>query len=281
MNRIFTGVEHVAIFSPDTKRLADWYSRYLDMNIIQDNGNGIYFLLMADGSIIELVPTPGGRKADRKMQPKESGLHHLALKVEAEDFGRAVHRMIDEAGVETVGDTPKQFPEGLATFHFRDPDGNIAHLVARAHRLSLAAAPQLSTAPKNPLIKGIEHIGIVAKDPANLRRWYVSALGCTLITRDDGHGTAFVLAPDSRTVLEFTQSLHDRGIVDYNAPGLRHLAISVAPEDADKAASHLKADRVEIIEDYQVLANGQHLFYFRDPEGNVLHLIARPNPLAK
>lgn len=281
MNRIFTGVEHIAIFSANTSRLADWYVRYLDMNIIQDNGGGTYFLLMADGSIIELVPTPGGKKAAEPLQPKESGLHHLALKVDTEDFGRAVHRMVSEACVETVGDTPKQFPEGLATFHFRDPDGNITHLISRTNRLSLAAAPNLSSAPKNPLIKGIEHIGIVANDPAALRRWYVNALGCTLITRDDGRGTAFVLAPDGRTVLEFTQAVRDRGVLDYNAPGLRHLAISVAPADADRAASYLKADQVEVIEDYQILPNGQHLFYFRDPEGNVLHLIARQDPLVK
>ena len=281
MNRIFTGVEHVAIFSPDTKRLADWYVRHLDMTVIQENGNGIYFVLMADGSIIEFVPTPGGQAAKEKVQPKESGIHHLAFKVDHEDFGRAVQRLINEVGVETVGETPKQFPEGLATFHFRDPDGNIAHLIARNNRLALAAAPMLAAAPKNPTIKGIEHIGIVAKDPAALRRWYVSTMGCTLVTRDDGHGTAFVLCPDGRTILEFTQALHDRGVVDYNAPGLRHIAISVDPENAGRAASYLKADLVEVIEDYQVLANGQHLFYFRDPEGNVLHLISRPTPLAR
>jgi len=276
---IFKGVEHVAIFSADTRRLADWYVRYLDMNIIQDNGQGIFFLLMADGSIVELVPTLDGKTAAERLQPKESGIHHLAFAVTADNFGPAVYRLTTEAGVETVGETPRQFPERLATFHFRDPDGNIMHLISRGNRLSLAAPPMLSAAPKNPLLKGIEHIGIVARDPDALRQWYVDTLGFSLIVRDDGHGTAFVLTPDGRSILEFTQAQRDRGVLPYNAPGLRHIAIAVDPEDADRASRLLKADRVEVLEEYQKLANGQHLFYFRDPEGNVLHLIARAKPL--
>lgn len=279
MNRIFKGVEHVAIYSADTLRLAEWYVRNLDMAIVQDNGNGVFFLLMSDGSIIELLPTLNGERAKALQQPKESGLHHIALRVEEENFGRAVHRLTNEAQVETVGDTPRQFPERLATFHFRDIDGNIMHIISRGTRLSLAVPPTLSAAPRNALIKGIEHIGIVAKDPATLRRWYVDNLNCTLISRDDGHGTAFIIAPDGRTILEFTQALHDRGIPELTAPGLRHMAISVDIADVDRASRLLKAEQVEVLEDYKQLPNGQHVFYFRDPEGNILHLIARPAPL--
>lgn len=276
---IFKGVEHVAIFSADTKQLADWYVRYLDMRIIQDNGQGTLFLLMADGSIVELIPSPNGQTASVQLQPKESGIHHLAFAVDADNFGPAVQRLMNEAGAEAVGDTPRHFPERLATFHFRDPDGNILHLISRGHRLSLAAPPLLSAAPKNTLLKGIEHIGIIARDPDSLRQWYVETLGFSLIVRDDGHGTAFVLTPDGRSVLEFTQAQRDRGVLPYNAPGLRHIAITVDPDNADRASRLLKADRVEVLEEYQKLPNGQHLFYFRDPEGNVLHLIARAKPL--
>jgi len=277
---IFKGVEHVAIFSADTKRLADWYVRFLDMRVIQDNGQGTFFLLMADGAIVEMIPSPDGKAASERLQPRESGIHHIAFAVDADNFGVAIQRLVSEAVVETVGDTPRQFPERLATFHFRDPDGNILHLISRGQRLSLAAPPVLQAAPKTALIKGIEHIGIVARDPDALRRWYVDALGFTLIVSDDGHGTAFVLTTDGRLVLEFTQADRDRGVLPYNAPGLRHIAITVAPEDADRASRLLKADRVEVLEEYQKLPNGQHLFYFRDPEGNVLHLIARARPLA-
>jgi len=277
---IFQGIEHVAVFSADTTRLRDWYVHNLDMKTIVDNGAGVYFLLMADGSIIELVPSTEASLCAGQPQVKDSGLRHIALSVAQPDFGAAVHRL-NAAGVETMGTTPHQFPEGLATFHFRDPDGNILHLISRPNRLALAAAPRLADAPKNALIQGIEHTCIIANNPEALRQWYIDTLDFQLIVRDDGHGTAFVLGADGRSVLEFFQAGHEVGVEAYTAQGIRHLAIAVKPSDAAHAAKLLKAEGVEVLEDYKALDNGVHLFFFRDPEGNVLHLIGRPQPLAK
>jgi len=277
---IFQGIEHVAVLSPDTTRLRDWYVQNLDMKTIVDNGAGVYFLLMADGSMIELVPSTEASLCAGQPQVKDSGLRHIALTVTQQDFGAAVHRL-NAAGVETIGKTPHQFPEGLATFHFRDPDGNILHLISRPNRLSLAAAPRLASAPTDVLIQGIEHTCIIANDPEALRQWYIDTLGFQLIVRDDGHGTAFILAPDGRSILEFFQAGHKIGVEAYKAQGIRHIAITVKPADAAHAAKLLKAEGVEVVEDYKELDNGVHLFLFRDPEGNVLHLIGRPQPLAK
>ncbi|MBS1208331.1 MAG: hypothetical protein H6R19_729 [Proteobacteria bacterium] len=277
---IFQGIEHVAVLSPDTARLRDWYVQNLDMKTIVDNGAGLYFLLMADGSMIEVVPCTEASLCAGQPQVKDSGLRHIALTVSQQDFGAAVHRL-NAAGVETIGKTPHQFPEGLATFHFRDPDGNILHLISRPNRLSLAAAPRLADAPKNVLIQGIEHTCIIARNPETLRQWYIDTLGFQLIVRDDGHGTAFVLGADGRSILEFFQAGNEIGIEAYKAQGIRHIAITVKPEDAAHAAKLLKAEGVEVLEDYTLLDNGVHLFLFRDPEGNVLHLIGRPQPLAK
>lgn len=277
---IFQGIEHVAVFSADTTRLRDWYVQNLDMKTILDNGAGVYFLLMANGSMIELVPSTVPSICAGKPQVKDSGLRHIALTVDAHDFGEAVHRLQD-AGVETVGDTPRQFPEGLSTFHFRDPDGNILHLISRPRRLSLAAAPRLADAPKNTLIQGIEHTCIVANNPEALRDWYIDALKFQLIVRDDGHGTAFVLGADGSSIIEFIQAQNNVGIEPYKAQGIRHIALRVNAADAAEAAGRLKGRGVEILEDYVALENGTHLFFFRDPEGNVLHLVGRPKPLAQ
>jgi len=276
---IFQGIEHVAIFSADTRRLRDWYVHNLDMKVILDDGNGGYFLLLADGSMIELVPASEPSVCAGHPQIKDSGLRHLALAVDAHDFGAAVHRLV-ELGVETIGRTPQQFPEGLETFHFRDPDGNILHLISRSTRLALAAPPQLADAPKNVLISGIEHTCLIARDPAALRQWYVEALDFQLIVRDDGHGTAFALAADGRSVLEFIQAERNIGAEPRGAQGIRHLAIGVSQAGAEQAANLLKARGVEVIDDYKALDNGVRLFFFRDPEGNVLHLIGRSTPLA-
>lgn len=276
---IYQGIEHVAVFSADTTRLRDWYVQNLDMKVIVDNGAGVYFLLMANGSMIELVPSTEASVSAGRPQVKDSGLRHIALTVDTHDFGAAVHRLT-EAGVETIGDTPHQFPEGLATFHFRDPDGNILHLISRPNRLSLAVAPRLADAPKDVLIQGIEHTCIIARDPEALRNWYSDALKFQLIVRDDGHGTAFILGPDGSSIIEFIQAERDIGVEPYKAQGIRHIAIRVNPADAAEAAARLKARGVEVLEDYKALDNGVHLFFFRDPEGNVLHLIGRPSPLA-
>lgn len=276
---IFQGIEHVAVFSGDTARLSEWYVKHLDMKVVVNNGQGVYFLLTANGSMIEMVPSAEPSPCAGKPQIKESGLRHIALSVEVHDFGAAVHRLT-ETGVDTIGNTPRQFPEGLATFHFRDPDGNILHLISRPNRLSLAAIPRLADAPRGALIQGIEHTCILANDLESLRRWYIDTLGFQLIVRDDGHGTAFILAPDGRSIIEFIQADRNIGIEPYKAQGIRHLAITVAPADAAHAANLIKAEGVEILEDYVQLPNGVHLMFFRDPEGNVLHLVGRPKPLA-
>jgi glyoxylase I family protein len=276
---IFQGIEHVGIFSPDTRRLADWYVQHLDMKVIVDNGKGVYFLLMANGSMIELMPGTEPSACKGKPEVHDSGLRHIALGVESGNFGEAVHRL-SEIGVETIGTTPQQFPEGLATFHFRDPDGNILHLISRPNRLSLATTPRLADAPKNVVIQGIEHTCILANDMERLRQWYIDVLGFQLIVRDDGHGTAFALGADGRSILEFIQADRNIGIENYKALGIRHLAVSVTPENAAHAVKLLKAEGVEVLEEYVELPNGTHLFFFRDPEGNVLHLAGRPKPLA-
>jgi glyoxylase I family protein len=276
---IFQGVEHVAVLSMDTARLRDWYVKNLDMKTIVDNSLGGFFLLTANGSMIELIPCTEGSKCAGKPQIRDSGLRHIALSVNASDFGAAVNRL-EEAGVETIGDTPKQFPEGLATYHFRDPDGNILHLISRPNRLSLAATPRLVDAPKNVKILGIEHTCILANDLEQLRQWYIEILGFQLIVRDDGHGTAFVLGSDGRSIIEFIQAERDIGTEPFKAQGIRHIAISVAQENVPHAAKLLKAEGVEVLEDYNETPNGVRLFLFRDPEGNVLHLVGRPKPLA-
>lgn len=277
---IYQGIEHVAIFSPDSTRLRDWYASMLDMKCILDNGKGVYFMLMADGSMIELVSGDEPSRAGNKPQVKDAGLRHIALAVSEHDFGAAVHRLV-ESGVEIVGESPRQFPEGMATFHFRDPDGNILHLISRPNRLSLGIAPQLADAPRNTLIQGIEHTCIMARNPETLRQWYIDALGFQLIVRDDGHGTAFVLGADGRSIIEFIQAETDKGIEPVKALGIRHIAIRVTQADAASAAARLKPMGVEVVEDYVARPDGVHLFFFRDPEGNVLHLVGRSQPLAR
>ena len=118
------GIEHIALYSDDTKALADWYAKYLGVKIVSDNGKGVYFIAFPDGSMLELV------KTDSKNQPtglEVPGIRHLAIAVD--DFEEAEAK-IREADTEILQE-PVTAPNGAKTMFFRDIDGNILHFIKR------------------------------------------------------------------------------------------------------------------------------------------------------
>ncbi len=118
------GIEHIALYSKDTKALADWYIKYLEAKIVVDTGNGVYFIAFPDNSMLELV------NADKENQPtplEAPGIRHLAITVD--DFERAEAK-IRKAGVEILQE-PLVAPNGAKTMFFRDLDGNILHFIKR------------------------------------------------------------------------------------------------------------------------------------------------------
>ncbi|MCX6900076.1 MAG: VOC family protein [Verrucomicrobia bacterium] len=131
------------------------------------------------------------------------------------------------------------------------------------------------------MFKGIEHIGILARDSAALARWYRETLGWAVVLDNKETPPAFFLATKNGGLIEIipckkawpetTPALSD--------PGLRHLAIVV--DDFDKAYAVLQAKKVNFIEPPKEGAGGAKVVFFRDPEGNILHLIYRPAPLYK
>ena len=52
---MFTGIEHFAIASPNPKRLAEWYVRTLDFEIVFEYA-GNYFVEAQNGGLIEIIP---------------------------------------------------------------------------------------------------------------------------------------------------------------------------------------------------------------------------------
>lgn len=118
------GIEHVGIFGKDTKALADWYCKVFDFEIVYDNGKGTYFVAAEDKSMIEICVADTEPKSTT---PKESGIRHIALTTDN------IEEMTDKliaAGVEVV--TPMTISaSGVGTFFFRDPEGNILHLIQR------------------------------------------------------------------------------------------------------------------------------------------------------
>jgi len=128
--KTFSGFEHTAIAALDSKALADWYIRMFDLQVVRDNGKTppTYLLMAPDGSVIEILPASDGEK--KEYDQHHPGLRHLALLVA--DFDAALD-YLGEQGIEKFFDN-RQSEESKLIF-FRDPEGNILHLMWRAKPL--------------------------------------------------------------------------------------------------------------------------------------------------
>jgi glyoxylase I family protein len=120
-----TGIEHVAIASPDPLRLALWYVEHLDFVInYQSASSKTVFIKAADGSMIEIIESAPDTMPAPGMNP--AGLRHLALTVA--DFPE-VYARLKGKGVRFLTDA--QTTHGNSLAFFTDPDGNILHLLHR------------------------------------------------------------------------------------------------------------------------------------------------------
>ena len=120
-----TGIEHVAIASPDPLRLARWYVEHLDFVInYQSAHSKTVFIKAADGSMVEIIESAPDTAPAEGMNA--AGLRHVALTVA--DFP-AVYARLKEKGVRFLTDA--QTTNGNSLAFFTDPDGNILHLLHR------------------------------------------------------------------------------------------------------------------------------------------------------
>ena len=123
------------------------------------------------------------------------------------------------------------------------------------------------------MILGIEHIAIAARDVAALAAFYVDSLGFAINYR--GKSAIFVKAPDG-SMIEIIQAEGEAALAGPKTPGVRHLALRVDDFEARYAA--LVSAGVTFL-DPPLDKNGVKVVFFRDPEGNILHLIQRETPL--
>lgn len=126
---MITGIEHVAIYSKDTKKLSDWYVNLFDGEIVYDNGKGTYFVAFKNKSLIEFCLNETGENEPTEIEAH--GIRHIALSVD--DFDGAVQK-IKVAGVEILKDAAVS-AKGVGTMFFRDIEGNILHIIARPNPL--------------------------------------------------------------------------------------------------------------------------------------------------
>jgi glyoxylase I family protein len=127
----------------------------------------------------------------------------------------------------------------------------------------------------------VEHIGLAATDPRGLADWYIRCLGGTELWSNGQVPPAVFVRLPGGCVLEIykAHAALEGTAVNGNA-GFRHMAFRV--EDIEEARRELAARGVNFSEPVKAAGGGGHVLFFADAEGNLLHLVGRPDdaPLA-
>ena len=126
---MFKGIEHFAIASPNPRRLADWYVATLDFEISYEYA-GNYFIEARNGNLIEIIPAEGEAPPSGMRTP---GMRHIAIAVENFDEAR---NQLAQQGTKFEGEPYTN--EGNRLVFFKDPDGNLLHLIQREKPLPSA-----------------------------------------------------------------------------------------------------------------------------------------------
>lgn len=124
---MLVGIEHTAIASPDTERLAQWYVETLGF-VINFNSGKTFFIKAPDGTMIEIIASESGL-APKAM--KDAGLRHLALTVS--DY-EAAFAQLKARGVSFLGEPIVNADVKVA--FFTDPEGNFLHIIQRLKPLA-------------------------------------------------------------------------------------------------------------------------------------------------
>jgi catechol 2,3-dioxygenase-like lactoylglutathione lyase family enzyme len=127
------------------------------------------------------------------------------------------------------------------------------------------------------MYSGIEHFAISAKDTARLARWYRDLLGFTVAYDNQKEPPTFFIRLGTGSLLELIPAGEAvRQGRKTNDPGMSHFALSVG--DFERAQADLRAKGIEL-RDIREASRGVKVGYFDDPEGNLVQVIYRPEPL--
>ena len=123
------------------------------------------------------------------------------------------------------------------------------------------------------MILGVEHSAIASVDPHKLADWYVANLDFTIFSSTE---TAVFIHARNGTLFEVILAEKKLPEPEMKDTGLRHIAIAV--DDFQETYLRMKKAGVCFVtEPYE--ASGNTVAFFKDPDGNFLHLIYRATAL--
>ncbi|MEY4200622.1 MAG: hypothetical protein RLZZ265_2362 [Verrucomicrobiota bacterium] len=121
----------------------------------------------------------------------------------------------------------------------------------------------------------VEHLGLPAKDTIALKDWYVRTLGAKLRFENGQTPPAFFVELGGGLMIEiYPASGAVPDTANNGLAGWRHLALRVATIEA--AQAELVRRGVTFTEQPKPAGGGGRVLFFADAEGNLLHLVERP-----
>lgn len=121
----------------------------------------------------------------------------------------------------------------------------------------------------------VEHIGLAASDTVALKDWYVRVLSAREILTDGNAPPAFLLELSGGLLVEiYPADSSSAETSDNKLGGWRHLALRV--DSIESAREELAKRGVKFEEQIKPAGGGGRVLFFKDPEGNLLHLVERP-----
>jgi len=120
-----------------------------------------------------------------------------------------------------------------------------------------------------------EHIAVPSPNPVALKEWYERVLGAREIFNNGQTPPTLLLALPGGGWFEIYMAEgepENRG--NNKLAGFRHVALRV--DSIDAARAELEKRGVKFTEDIRPAAGGGKVLFFKDGEGNLLHLVERP-----
>ena len=125
------------------------------------------------------------------------------------------------------------------------------------------------------MIFSLEHLGLAARNTPALRDWYINTLGAELLFSNNENPPAFLLRLPGGAVIEIYPA-HDQidATANNRLAGWRHIALRVDSIETSRAKLESRGVRFE--EQPKPAGGGGRVLFFKDEEGNLLHLVERP-----
>jgi glyoxylase I family protein len=119
----------------------------------------------------------------------------------------------------------------------------------------------------------LEHIGLAALDTLKLKEWYEQVLNARVVFAMAQTPPAFLLSLGGMMIEIYAANSQSDAVSNNRLGGWRHIALKVA--SIETAKGHLEKLGVSFEEPVKPAGGGGRVLFFKDPEGNLLHLTER------